>query len=291
MSITIPTSADLGGWSTEIATAKAAQGDFDVRVANALITLATETSADLTTQSAAAAITLADAGGLYTAAQVEAAFLEVMTKAPVRRVRGVSYVDVPDLGAFVVSNNGITYIAGDRILLAAQATPAQNGVYVVGAVSGTAPLIRAADMPAGLALPLGSIVETGPEGTYYKNSSWKATATTTGGAVIGTNDPLFYPRNWRQTVTLAAGTYKIGFGSTATPDEPLYLKSTTESTVHVTRDTAGGTLTGTVMYACPVTTRVAGIPGTANIVINSVIEAGTLQNQDESTLSVIVTNW
>jgi hypothetical protein len=246
-----------------------------------------------TASNGASKIGIEDAGALYAAATVEAALLEVLTKAAVRRVRGVVYSNQADLNAFTVaSDDGITYVEGDRVLLAAQSTGAQNGVYVVGVVGGgTAPLTRAADMPAALALPLGSIVEVGPEGTYYKNSTWKATATTTGGAVIGTNDPLFYPRVWRQTITLAAGTYKIGFGSTATPDEPLFLKSTTESMVNITRDTAGGTLTGTVMYACPVTTRVAGLPGTANIVINSVIEAGTIQNQDTSTLSVLVTNW
>jgi len=239
----------------------------------------------------ASKIAIEDAGALYAAGDSEAAFLEVKTKAAVHQVRGVSVTNVANLAAFVVANNGITYIQGDRILLAAQSTGAQNGIYVVGAVSGTAPLTRAADMPTGLALPLGTIVETGPEGTEYKSSSWKATATTTGGAVIGTNDPLFYPRVYKQTVTLASGTYTIGFGSTATPDEALFLKSTTESMVNITRDTAGGTLTGTVTYVAPVTNRVAGGPGTAVVVVRSAVEAGTIQNQDNSTLSVLITNW
>lgn len=292
MAITQPTSGTLGDCSEEVATNNAARGNYDGRLANAIMTLASETSTDSVAAATAAGTSLADAGGLYAASTVETAFLEVLTKAAVRRVRGVVYANVASLAAFTVADNGITYVEGDRVLLAAQSTGAQNGVYVVGAVAtGTAPLTRATDMPAALVLPLGSIVETGPEGTYYANSSWKATATTTGGAVIGTNDPLFYPRVWRQTITLASGTYKIGFGSTATPDEPLYLKSTTTSMVNITRDTVGGTVTDTIMYACPVTTRVAGIPGTANIVINAVVAAGTIQNQDTSTLSVLVTNW
>lgn len=210
-----------------------------------------------------------------------------------RQVRGVVTSNVASLSAFTVAgNDGITYVAGDRVLLAAQTTAAQCGVYVVGTVAaGAAPLTRAADMPAGYALPLGSVIDVGPEGTYYGNSTWKATATTTGGAVIGTNDPAFYPRVWRQTVTLAAGTYTIGVGSTATPDEPLFLLSTTRSMVNITRDTAGGTLTGTVTYVAPVADRVAGKAGTAVVVVRSAVEAGTIQNQDTSTLSVLITNW
>jgi hypothetical protein len=209
-----------------------------------------------------------------------------------RTARGVVYSNVADLGVFTVaSDDGITYVEGNRVLLTMQTTVAQNGIYVVGVVGGgTAALTRATDMAAATVQPNGLVVEIS-EGTHYEGSSWKAMSTQAGGWTVGTHDPVFYPRIWKQTITLAAGTYKIGFGSTANPDEPLFLWSTTKSMVNITRDTAGGTLTGTVMYACPVTTRVAGLPGVANIVINSVIEAGTIQNQDTSTLSVLVTNW
>jgi hypothetical protein len=206
-----------------------------------------------------------------------------------RTVRGVALANVADLNAFTVSNNGITYVAGDRILLAAQSTGAQNGVYVVGTVdAGAAPLTRAADMPTGYALPVGTVIEVGPEGTEYASSSWKATATTAGGAVIGTNDPLFYPRVFKKTVTLAAGTYTIGAGGGS---ESLFLKSTTASMINISRNIAAGTLTGTVMYVAPVANRTAGIAGTAAVVVRSAVEAGTIQNQDESTLDVLITNW
>jgi hypothetical protein len=209
-----------------------------------------------------------------------------------RAARGVVYSNVADLSAFTVaSDDGLTYVASNRVLLTMQTTVAQNGIYVVGTVNtGTAPLTRATDMPAAAVMPNGLVVEIS-EGATYKGSSWKAMSTQAGGWTVGTHNPVFYPRTFKKTVTLAAGTYKIGFGSTANPDEPLFLLSTTDSMVNITRDTAGGTLTGTVMYACPVTTRVAGLPGVANVVINSVIEAGTLQNLDTSTLSVLITNW
>ena len=208
----------------------------------------------------------------------------------VRYVRGVVASNISDLTAFTVaSNDGITYVAGDRVLLAAQSTAAQCGIYVVGTVAaGSAPLTRAADMPAGYALPLGSIIEVGPEGTVFKNSTWKATATTTGGAVIGTNDPAFYPRNFRKTVTLSAGTYTIGAGGGS---EPLFLLSTTASTVHATRDTVGGTVTTTIMYVAPVASRIAGKAGTAAVEVRSAVAAGTILNTDTSTVSVTIANW
>jgi hypothetical protein len=278
--VTVSTDVSLGAYSDQVSDQLVADGSYDARVANALIDTQTAVLAD---------ITALEAGTSISAVTVTAVPAQVGV---VRTVRGVVYSNVADLAVFTVaSDDGITYVAGDRVLLTLQTTAAQNGVYVVGTVGGgTAPLTRATDMAAARVMPNGTVVEVS-EGTHYAGSSWKAMSTQAGGWTVGTHNPIFYPRVFKQTVTLAAGTYKIGFGSTATPDEPLFLFSTTKSMVNITRDTVGGTLTGTVMYACPVTTRVAGLPGVANVVINSVIEAGTIQNQDTSTLSVLITNW
>jgi hypothetical protein len=206
------------------------------------------------------------------------------------KARGVVYNNQADLTAFTVaSDDGMTYVAGDRVLLVGQTTAAQCGLYVVGTVaSTTAPLTRAPEMPTGFALPLGSIVEVGPGGTFYGNSTWKATATTTGGPVIGTNDPQFYPRVYKQTVNLASGTYTIGFGSTANPDEPLFLLS--GAVVQMGHNTTGGTL-GTAKYGAPSASRVTGKAGTAVVVINSLVDAGTVQSADTSTVDVLIINW
>lgn len=276
--ITIP--SGIGEASTEVADNLARAGDEDVELANAIIAVATAAKTDVEALQAGTGVS-----GIIPAANVVQ---------QVRAARGVVVANVADLAAFTVAdsggvNDGLTYSAGQIVWLVNQTTGSQDGPYTVGTVaSTTAPLTRPAWWAAASVQPAG-VMFTVNEGTYYKRSLWMATVA--GAITVGTTAPAFYPKTYRQTVTLAAGTYKIGFGSTATPDEPLFLLSTTESTVNVTRDTAGGTLTGTVMYACPVTTRVAGKPGTANIVINSVIEAGTIQNQDTSTLSVLVTNW
>lgn len=219
------------------------------------------------------------------------AALVIAQQAPVRRVRGLVAGNVASLAAFAVSGNayddGLTYIAGDRVLLAGQTTAAQNGVYVVGTVSGTAPLTRATDMPAAMVLGNGSVVSVS-EGTVWRGSDWKSMATTTGGAVIATNDPVFYPRSFSKVITLSSGTYIVGAGG---GNEQLFLYSTTTSDVQATRNTAGGTLTLTTHYFAPVSGRIAGINPTAAVPVTASVAAGTINTADNSTINVRITNW
>lgn len=70
---TVPSAASIGAFSPEIATAQAAQGDYDPAVANALRTFATTAVADLTSidarngsliQSGVATLTAGDSGAI-----------------------------------------------------------------------------------------------------------------------------------------------------------------------------------------------------------------------------------
>jgi hypothetical protein len=201
---------------------------------------------------------------------------------------------VASLSAYTVAadgalNDNVLGVEDDVIALVAQTTVTQNGIYRVGVVaSGTAPLTRISSAPTGATLHNGVTFEVGPEGAIYKLSTWKATSTVSGGWTVGSHDPKFYPRSYRQTVTLASGTYTIGAGSTATPDEPFFLLA--GSTVNMAHNTSGGTL-GTAKYAAPTASRVVGAPGTAKIVINSLVDAGTVQTSDTSTVDVTVHLW
>ena len=153
---------------------------------------------------------------------------------------------------------------------------------MVGAVGGgTAALTRAADFASGLAIVNGEIVEAS-EGTLWQGSTWKAMCT--GAAIVGTDDPLFYPRVVKGTLTLVAGTITLG------ATQGLYLLSTTTSPVVVTRNTAG-TTTSTVAYAAPVASRVAGKSGTGAVLIRAEVAAGTINVADVSTLDFCITNW
>ncbi len=202
--------------------------------------------------------------------------------ATTRYARGVVIVDVPTLSAFVVSQDGVTYAAGDRVLLANQTTVAQNGLYVVGTVSGTAPLTRVLDLFTGDVMPNGIVVHVS-EGTIWAGSEWKAMAT--GVVTIGSTDALWYPRLCKGTATLSSGVYALG------ATEGLYLFSTTKSPVLVTRDTANTTTGTTGGYAVPVGTKVAGKSGTGAATITAQAAAGTTNTADVSTISWCAFNW
>jgi hypothetical protein len=199
------------------------------------------------------------------------------------QVRGVCLANVANLAAFTVSQNGITYAAGDVVLLTNQTTAAQNGPYVVGTVSGTAPLTRPTWWSAAKVIPVGTVFEAGPEGTLLAGSSWKCTCAK--GAVVGTDDPALYPRLVGGTVTLVAGTVALG------ASQGLFLLSTTKSPITLTRNTADTSTGTTGGYAAPVAGRTAGKIGTAAITIVAQAAAGTTNTADVSTLDWAARNW
>jgi hypothetical protein len=197
-----------------------------------------------------------------------------------RQVRGVVTANVSDLTAFTVaSNDGLTYAAGQRILLAGQTTKSQNGPYVVGTVaSTTAPLTRPTDFATASVVPSGLVVEVS-EGTLFAQSSWKLTTAATSGATVGTTSIDFYPRYVGQTVTLSSGTITIA---------NVPLLSATKSLISINRTTPS-TPTSTIQYN-PITLT-PGVVGTASIVLNAQVAAGTINASDASVLNVGVTNW
>lgn len=202
-------------------------------------------------------------------------------------VRGVVTANIASLAAFTVaSNDGLTYAEGEYVLLAGQTTAAQCGVYVVGAVSaGVAALTRAPEWPDGATIDNGLMISVS-EGTLWAGSTWKAMCT--GAAVVGTNDPLFYPGVIHRTVTLVAGTLTLGAGGD-TVHTPVF--STTKTQVQITRNTANTSTGTTGGYASPVASRAAGKGGTGAIMIRAEVAAGTINNADVSSVDVTITNW
>jgi hypothetical protein len=95
--------------------------------------------------------------------------------------------------------DGVTLVAGDRVLVKSQTNAAQNGIYVVQA-SGAA--VRATDFDAPSEVDGGDFVfVTG--GTLYDNTGWVQTSV--GITVVGT-DPIEF------TQFSGAGTYTNGYG-------------------------------------------------------------------------------
>lgn len=80
--------------------------------------------------------------------------------------------------------DGVTLVAGDRVLLKNQTTGAENGVYVINADGVAA--TRAADWPAGA--EVSGYAARVYEGTANENTVWAVYAQP---AVVGTNAPNF----------------------------------------------------------------------------------------------------
>jgi len=91
----------------------------------------------------------------------------------IHHVDGASTGDVANLAAFTVNNDGVVHTAGKRILLKDQTTVEQNGIYVVGAVTGgTAPLTRATDWDAAAEIKVNTIVAVAA-GTANATTYWQ----------------------------------------------------------------------------------------------------------------------
>jgi len=98
--------------------------------------------------------------------------------------------------------DGITLVAGDRVLVNGQTTQSQNGIYVV---QSTGAAVRATDFDTPTEVKSGDFVFVSA-GTAYANTGWVQTNTP---ATIGT-DPISF------TQFSGAGTYLAGAGLTLT---------------------------------------------------------------------------
>lgn len=195
------------------------------------------------------------------------------------RVDGVVTANVADLAAFAVGTNtdGLTHVEGNVVALVAQSTAAQNGLYLVGAVSGgTAALTRIGSLATGDTIAVGAVRFAVSGGTVFGNTDWKNTAAGT----VGTNDLAFYPGRVVREAVLVAGTLTIS---------NIPILSATKSFIGITRKTAN-TTASTISYA----TNGAATPGalgTAAVTVFATVAAGTINNADISTLEVCVINF
>ena len=122
-------------------------------------------------------------------------------------VVNTSNVNVSNMNVVI---DGQTLIAGETVLLVAQTTGAENGLYTCGAVaSNNCALTRSVDMPSGAVFPTPVVVEV-EKGTTIGNSlstTWKAS--NTGAVTIGTTSLTFYPRVVRGAANLASNTVNV----------------------------------------------------------------------------------
>lgn len=122
-------------------------------------------------------------------------------------VVNTSNVNVSNMNVVI---DGQTLVQGSTVLLVAQTTGAENGLYTCGAVtSNNCALTRSADLAAGAVLPTPIVVMV-EAGTTIGNSlsaEWKAS--NTGNVTVGTTSLTFYPRVIRGAANLASNTVNV----------------------------------------------------------------------------------
>jgi hypothetical protein len=153
------------------------------------------------------------------------------------------------LTAFTVATNtdGITYAAGDVVLLLGQATVAENGPYVVGTVATTAPLTRPNWWAKGMPVPRGIMIEVSGEGTVYGGMTYKSFVITAT-KLVDTDSPLLYPRVVKGTKTLSSGAGTVTTLSISSQAKCFAREATADKSCTSTL-TAGADLTGQVVFA------------------------------------------
>jgi hypothetical protein len=178
----------------------------------------------------------------------------------------------------------VTLVAGDEVFipegttnLDAAALAGPYTVMTVGDGSTAFVLQRPAWWADGAVISRASDVKIA-EGTVYIGSTWRTFAAK--GTIVGTDAPLAVPDYVGQAVTLVAGTVTIA---------NVPLRSATKSTLTINRTTANTTAATDGGYHP--STLTPGALGTASIVVQAQVLAGTINNADISTLNVGVRNW
>lgn len=132
----------------------------------------------------------------YVISQAQGAAAGIVSKQAVRYVSAVNVATISGL----LTVDGATTIAGDRVLLAAQTTSTQNGVYIVSAGVWTR---STNDSSNELDLGATWFVE---QGTVYSSSTWRLATPTSGTITPGTTAVTV-------AILTAATTYSASLGA------------------------------------------------------------------------------
>lgn len=189
------------------------------------------------------------------------------------------------VGAFGTQDGVSTLDAGDTVFIQAGTTnlasPSSAGPWEIQTL-GTASVIHVMRRPSwwayGSPIKQSARVRIGGEGTLYGGSTWQSFAANT--AVVGTTDPAMYVDQVTQVATLVAGTFTIS---------NVAIRSATKVQLTFARTTPN-TSSLTVGGYDP-TTITPGALGTASLVYQAKVGAGSINNADISTGLFTVRNF
>lgn len=164
---------------------------------------------------------------------------------PDRTCRYVCTANV-NLASTNTQQDGVTGVAGDRILLVGQTTLSQNGPYMIGTVTtNLAALTRPADYATGQVVVAPVLFDIS-EGTTWSSSTWKNLST--GACTVDTSSANYYPKFVKGTVANVAASGNVNGTYVATG--AIALGNGTVANVAVTSTTiSAGAGTGFVVYS------------------------------------------
>ena len=141
--------------------------------------------------------------------------------------------------------NGRTMVAGDRVLLTAQGTGSQNGIWTWNGAA--TPLTRPADSPTGAtgSIVAGTVVE-GYNGTARTLYMQTATGTGTNGAIIVDTDTQTWTNPFTFTLTNGFGTTVSGSQVNVNAGNGIVVPASTGSSVAVDPAVVGRKVTGAI---------------------------------------------
>jgi len=184
------------------------------------------------------------------------------------------------------AQDGITNAVGDVVFIQAGTTnltaALDAGPWQISGLGSAGTkwvLIRPDWWQNGAVMPNGIVIDTGGEGTLFAGVQWKSFAAV-GSAVVGTNDPTFYPNRVTQQLTLVAGTVTV---------TNVAIRLAAKVSVMCTLITPN-TATSTVGYGI-IASPTIGYTGTASAVVDALVANQTKNATDVSTINVCIQNW
>lgn len=195
------------------------------------------------------------------------------------RVGGV--ITANSVGA-IGAQDGLTLLAGQRVLLAAGAAGADNGIYVVTSPGGAGAFVltRPSDYPDGAVLPASHNVLVS-EGTLCAGTTWFQGAAAATGITVDTTTTNWYPKALSQLASLTSGTVTITnvpILSDATSQVLCSLKTATSATNSVGYGSLGALTAGALTGGSPSAT------------IDAFVVNMTKNGSDGSTIRVTILN-
>lgn len=177
--------------------------------------------------------------------------------------------------------DGVTPIAGDRVLATAQTTTSQNGVYIAAAGAWT----RATDMDASGELKDGTLIPVA-EGTLNADSQWMCTAIGASPWVPGSSSSTWTKYTSLQDLQAGAGLTKTGNVVDIVGDATMNIAADSIGVLSAPKWTTGRTITLTG----DVTGVSAAFDGTANLSFVTANAAGAIVDADVNASAAIATS-